>query len=94
TTKTTSTSMDGPAPTPTAASNCSQGGPWVLRMMTTLELGWETLLVSGEPLRWQQSCGGHRTTMIGTRIWGCIGHGAVGTTVMSQQDNTCTNRCT
>ncbi|KAF8233539.1 hypothetical protein L208DRAFT_1395644 [Tricholoma matsutake] len=85
--------MDGPAPTSTAASNCLQGGPRVLRMTTTRELGWETLPVSGEPLRWQQSCGGHRTTMIGTRIWGCVGHGAVGMTVMSQQDDTRTNRC-
>jgi hypothetical protein len=43
--------------------------------------------VSEELLRWPRS---HRTTMIGTRIQGCAGHGAVGTTattVMTQQND-------
>ena len=35
-------------------------------------IGAETLLVSGESLRWQRSCCVHRTT---TRIQGCVGHG-------------------
>ena len=38
-------------------------------------IGGETLLVSGEPLRWQQSCCVHRMTTIATRIWGCVRQG-------------------
>src|SRR6266478_277634 len=44
----------------------------------------ETLLVSGESHGWQWSCGIHRTTTVGTRIRGCIGHGAIETTVAGQ----------
>ena len=37
--------MDGPAPMPTAVSNCLQGGPWVLQTMMIWELGGD---VTGE----------------------------------------------
>ena len=38
-------------------------------------IGGEMLLVSGELLRWQQSCCVHKMTMIATRIWGCVRQG-------------------
>jgi len=86
---TPASTTEGPAPTPTAVSNCSQGGRGCYRRQRQ-HGNW---VGEGEPSQpsggWQRSCGVQRTTTIGTtgRIWGCIGHGATGTMAMTQQDD-------